>query len=292
MKKTLKYSILFVLIGLFSACSDDKFEDSIFDTTPPVRTAFDKWLTENYVKPYNIEVKYRLEDIETDMKYSLVPASLDKSKIMVQIIKYAWLEAYNEAANVEFTKAIAPKVIHLIGSPGYNNNGSYLQGTAEGGVMITLYDINGLTIPIDPAQVKYSYFHVMHHEFAHILHQKINYDPLFKTISDGDYVADEWVQSPYKDLAYALQRGFISPYAQTYPDEDFVETFSRYLIYTDAEWDYLMSAAGAQGAAIIGEKLDVVRKYLDSSWDIKLDVLKTAVQTRSDELPTLVFEQF
>lgn len=84
-----------------------------------------------------------------------------------------WLEAYDEATgNPNFLRQYIPKTIHFIGSPAYEDNGTMVLGTAEGGMKITLYNVND----INPDQIDINllndyYFQTMHHEFAHILHQ-------------------------------------------------------------------------------------------------------------------------
>ena len=71
MKKILLYALaIFLTGGMISSCSEDKLGDSIFDTNPPTRTEFDNWLLRNYVKEYNIDFKYRLEDIEACLLYT------------------------------------------------------------------------------------------------------------------------------------------------------------------------------------------------------------------------------
>ena len=92
MKKILLYTLaIFLTGGMISSCSEDKLGDSIFDTNPPARTEFDNWLLRNYVKEYNIDFKYRLEDIEANMSYNHIPAEVEKSKKLAKIIKYLWL---------------------------------------------------------------------------------------------------------------------------------------------------------------------------------------------------------
>ena len=71
------YIILLAFVASFAlmSCSDDDpSSDTIFPTTSPTRDAFDKWLLNNYTYPYNVDVKYKMEDIESDHKYTLVPA--------------------------------------------------------------------------------------------------------------------------------------------------------------------------------------------------------------------------
>lgn len=75
MKKYIKYLLLASLTLFTASCHEDEIEDtSIFDTNPPQRNAFDQWLMNNYIAPYNIDYKYKWEDIETNMSYDLSPA--------------------------------------------------------------------------------------------------------------------------------------------------------------------------------------------------------------------------
>lgn len=56
-------------------------------------------------------------------------------------------------------------MIHLIGSPAYDN-GKITLGTAEGGLKVTLYNINALNPnSVDVEMMNRWYFSTMHHEF-------------------------------------------------------------------------------------------------------------------------------
>ena len=153
----------------FFACQDDDLEDqSIFDASEKEKSEFDRWLLENYVNPYNIDFKYRMEHIESDYTHNLVPTDFWLSVKLAKIVKHCWLEAYDEVGGLDFTRACAPKVIHLIGSASWDK-GTYTLGTAEGGLKVTLYMGNWLDLTNVDRMNEY-YFKVMHHEFAHILH--------------------------------------------------------------------------------------------------------------------------
>jgi len=87
-----------------------------------------------------------MEDIYSDMKYHLVPADSAKSAKLAIIAKYLWFDAYAECVGSNFVKENVPRVIHLIGSAAYNSGeGTMVLGTAEGGLVITLYMVNRLT---------------------------------------------------------------------------------------------------------------------------------------------------
>jgi substrate import-associated zinc metallohydrolase lipoprotein len=286
MKKIYLFLLMIVAIN-FSACKEEKLGDSIFDTSAPERDAFDRWLVENYVYPYNIELKYRMEDIESEIDYELSPADLDKSKMLAVIVKYLWLESYDEVAGIEFTRKYVPKIIHLVGSPAYNINGSIVLGTAEGGLKVTLYMVNELVLNAD--LLNRYYFRTMHHEFAHILHQTKHYDPDFKRISDGYYIGDNWVN---QSDAAALREGFITPYGQSAVDEDFVEIIANFVTHNQAWWDAQLTTAGANGSSILNKKLELIKDYLQNSWNIDLYELRDVVQRRTGEISQLDFDKF
>ncbi|MBQ7420055.1 MAG: putative zinc-binding metallopeptidase [Prevotella sp.] len=280
-----KYIVaLSIVVSLFtlSSCSEDSLNsDSIFDVSDVQarQNDFDVWLKKNFTDPYNIRVIYRLEDMETDLEHTAAPADFVNSQKLAMIVKYAWLEVYDEVAGIDFTRTYAPKILHFIGSPLYEDNGTMILGTAEGGLKVTLNLINYLRIDRDFLNTYY--FHTMHHEFTHILHQTKNYDTDFERISEGEYVAGDWYL--YSDRE-ARQLGFIRNYAMNQPREDFADMLSMYIIHTPEEWDDLMTEAGTTGSAIISQKLEMIRDYMDSQWNIDLDELRDAVNRRMEDV--------
>lgn len=291
MKKNI-YAILLAFVASFAlmSCSDDEpSSESIFPTTSPKRDAFDKWLLENYTFPYNVEMKYKMEDIESDMKYHLVPADSAKTAKLSIIMKYLWFDAYNEVVGPDFIKENMPRTIHFIGSPAYNSEGTMVLGTAEGGLKITLYMVNSLddkTLKNYDTMNKY-YFHTLHHEFTHILNQKIPYDQSFKLITESGYVSGDWYTIPDKT---AHQAGFITPYAMVEPLEDFAEMLSGYVTKSQSEWNAILADAGTTGAASISAKLDIVRNYMQESWNVDIDQLRAAVLRRASTLSAVDLE--
>ena len=291
MKKNI-YAILLAFVASFAlmSCSDDDpSSESIFPTTSPKRDAFDKWLLENYTFPYNVEMKYKMEDIESDMKYHLVPADSAKTAKLSIIMKYLWFDAYNEVVGPDFIKENMPRTIHFIGSPAYNSEGTMVLGTAEGGLKITLYMVNSLddkTLKDYDTMNKY-YFHTLHHEFTHILNQKIPYDQSFKLITESGYVSGDWYTISDKT---AHQAGFVTPYAMVEPLEDFAEMLSGYVTMSQSEWNAILADAGTTGAASISAKLDIVRNYMQESWNVDIDQLRAAVLRRASTLSAVDLE--
>lgn len=283
-----------VVFVLFTSCAEDDLSStSVLKDNPQPKTAFDKWLDVHYVKPYNIQLKYRMEDAETDFTYTLAPADVNNSIKVAHIVLHIWLEAYDEVAGRDFTRRQVPKVLQFIGSPAMESDNRGMMGQAEGGMKITLFGINQLEI--SRSFLNSSFFQTMHHEFVHILAQNKDYDTDFQRISEGSYSPADWFAAGKTESGDALQKGFISLYARSEYNEDFAETLAFYLILTPQEWSDKMTTAdatateedikaGTNGSAIIGRKLAMIRSYMQTSWNIDIDELRTVIQRRMDEI--------
>ncbi len=269
-------------LASLSSCSENALDDTtvVKDSTRP-KTAFDQWLHRHYVETYNISLKYRLEDMETDFTYTLVPADLQNSVRLAHIVLHTWLQAYDEVAGIDFTRQLAPKLFQFVGSPAFETDNRFMMGQAEGGMKITLFDVNELKLT--RSFLNNSYFQSIHHEFTHILTQTKDYDTDFQKISEGRYEPASWYASG-KTESYALERGFISTYAMKEYNEDFAETLAFYLVYTPEEWQQKMTTAGTDGSAIIAQKLQMIRSYMQTTWNIDIDALRTIIQRRMDEI--------
>lgn len=286
MIKYIKYLSVMLAAFLLVSCGEEKLDPNsqILDSNVEMNE-FDEWLVDNYVTPYNIEFIYRMEYIESDMNYYLVPAQYEKSVQIAKLMIHLCLQAYDEVTgDKEFIRTYFPKMIHIIGSAAYRNNGTMVLGTAEGGLKITLYMINSLQL--DPDYLNQYYFHTMHHEFAHILHQTKPYSSDFEMISGTDYVKDTW-NDAFKNDADAQQHGFITPYAASEANEDFVELLSTYITNTPKFWSDMLKTAGKDGSAIIEQKFDIVYNYMKNTWGIDLNDLRDVILKRQGEIDQL-----
>lgn len=248
--KLLKYifpALLFAATSMgMTSCSDDDFTDTIFpegeDQLDPnsYTYKFDKWLNQNYLDVYNLDFRYKMEDVGADMNYNLVPAELDKAQDLALLSRYLWFDVYKEIAGPEFLKMYGPRIIHLIGSPAYNpQTGTILLGLAEGGIKVTLFRVNELDLT-DVESLNRYYFVTMHHEFSHILHQTKMYPKEFNLLSTGHYDATNW-GSRQEGVVNSL--GFVTPYASSETREDFAETVSHFIVMTDEQWAKMMETA-------------------------------------------------
>lgn len=285
--KKIKFLLLIVTASiLFWSCGEETLDSkSIFENEELVMTDFDNWLYSNYTVPYNIEFKYKFDDKESNTNYNLAPARLDKSVALAILVKHLWIDVYEELLGKEFLSKYSPRLFHLIGSPAYNSQGSIILGTAEGGLKVTLFNVNMLDVENpDIDMLNYWYFKTMHHEFAHILHQTKSYTTDFNLISATDYQSGSWVNIEDEE---ALQMGFVSPYGSSESQEDFVEVLAVYVTNSEEYWQSILETAGEEGADKIMQKFHIVEDYLKSSWDIDIYELREIVLRRSAEVETM-----
>ena len=302
----LKYLFLAAVSALAISCSEDDLDkESIFNSSSAMAQGqFDKWLQKNYVDNYNIQFKYRFEFKESDKDYNLSPADYDKGVALAKLTKYMWLESYEKVCGVDFIRTYCPKVMHLVGSPAYNEDGSIVLGTAEGGMKITLYNVNNLDLEnLNLYVLNQWYFHTMHHEFSHILHQTKNYPTEFNNVTKDSYQSTSWVN--LKDSVTAWKMGYITPYASMETQEDFVEILSTYITNPQSYWDYVLEKADPKfnatlqegyesyvtpttnGRELISQKLQIVRDWMKDSWGIDIDTLRAEVLYRSQHFKEL-----
>ena len=306
------FLVLMLIFGnllWFTSCRNDELDTNSIFIDPPFEGAdseaysflLDRWLSDNYLLPYNLQFRYRLEDVGSDMNYNLVPTSYEKSIDMAVLVKYLWFDVYGKVVSENFLKKYGPRIIHLIGSPEFNPaNGTIVLGVAEGGLKVTLTQCNALDVnDLDFANEQF--FKTMHHEFAHILHQKKGYPKEFNLLSPGFYEPFSWQERP-DEIAHSL--GFASRYGGSANQEDFVEIIANYIVKTDAQWAEILEQAskewqivldkngelvtlsdGVDGKALLLQKLTICKKWLHEAWDIDLDTLHEEVQRRQMAIP-------
>lgn len=303
-KKITSYLSIGLFVLLLSSCrGEDDFTGSIFvdpELEDPTSATyeFNNWLQENYLIPYNLEFLYKMQDVGSDLDYNLVPTSLEKSRKMAILIKYLWFDVYGKVVSEDFLKDYGPRIIHLIGSPAYNPTlGTIVLGTAEGGLKVTLYRCNELDLN-NVDMMNEFYFKTMHHEFAHILHQKRTYPKEYEVFSAGYYDPQAWQN---KTDSEAASLGFVSPYAGSQPREDFVEVIANYIVKSNAEWAAILELASKPGVnkegkivddplkgdELIAKKLAIATKWLKDSWGIEIQALRDEVQERQKHINEL-----
>lgn len=257
-----------MVITAFSSCrTEDDFTKSIFeipekDVDPNAATApFDQWLYDNFVVPYNVDIKYRFDLTASDLQFQLTPADYERSQLLAHFIRYLFYDVYTKFAGEDFMKQYGPRIFHFIGSSGYNaSTGTEVLGTASGGVKITLYMINQMKAcpKLDPTTnelenpyggkdidlLNEKYFETMHHEFSHILHQTKPYPVAFGQVTSGSYDPMTWNE---RDSVTTYQLGYVTNYASSATYEDFVETLATIITDTDRRWMHRLINACCKG---------------------------------------------
>ena len=265
------------------SCQQDNpdWEHSIIVVNKKDRTPFDDWLDTYFVHPYNIQFKYRYQMDESTLSYTSIPADYHAAIMMAHIVKFMCIDTYDEVAGIDFTRRYFPKMFFLMGEWEYKNNGTMILGTAESGRKIKLAGINYLPgYSRDPDQLNHYYLKTIHHEFTHILNQTKDFPVKFSQITPESYVTDSWNDT---DSDY-LRRGFISKYSQHSDREDFAEMMSMYITNSPERWESWLNTAGDSGRSFLESKLDIVRDYMDNSFGIDLDELRSVILRREGEL--------
>ena len=279
MRKQIKYILFSLLLVSTFSCTKEKLNTSIIDTGTPYLNETDQWVRTNFTTPYNIEILYKWNDGETTVGKNLIPPKEEFVIPLMKMLDSVWIQPYIKEGGIDFFKKLTPKQFLLIGSPSYNSDGSRTQGTAEGGRKIVLYAVDWYN-PKNKALLWEEYIHVIFHEFGHIMHQTINHDPEYKNIIPGYTAA--WTD--FTDTQ-AKEKGFITAYSLSGPDEDFVEIMSIFITSSPTDWDANLSTIqNATAKAAIQKKLEDVRKYMKSAWNIDIYSLRTTVNASIDRV--------
>jgi substrate import-associated zinc metallohydrolase lipoprotein len=284
--KKLRFSQL-IWLGLLSvilvtACNKNKdiLSTKVDGLGGPVftKTPLDNWLSENFTKPYNIEVKYRWDPYEVPLNKTLVPPQTDKIQPTMEAVKKIWIEPYEQEAGSNFIKKFCPKQYILVGSANWNTDGTIVLGTAEGGRKVVLYVVNYFDRKnIDGIK---EMLHTIHHEFGHILHQNILYPASYKQITPGDYTSN-WYNVSNEA---ALNLGFVTPYSMSSADEDFVEMIATMLVEGKAGFDAIVEkATEASAKAALRKKEQIVVDYFSKTYNINFRNLQTRTQAAITE---------
>jgi substrate import-associated zinc metallohydrolase lipoprotein len=256
----------------------------------------DNWVYTNLTKPFNISVKYKWDQFELELNKNLVPPREEKIIPVMEAVKKVWIDTYIAEAGEVFMKTYCPKFFVLCGSASWNTDGTITLGTAEGGRKIVLYVLNDFrtkSMPdyraSDSTGIK-QMFHTIEHEFGHILHQNVLYPDDYKRITPGFYTAN-W--NNVSDNA-ARRDGFVTAYAMSAPDEDFVEMISMMLTEGKAGFDKIVNSipAGtsqngitqADAKAKLRKKEAMVVAYYKDVWGMDFYRLQTRVRAAVDEL--------
>lgn len=120
-------ALFFVLMLLMNSCSKEEDLDpkSVLNDTKPSLTETDKYIQDNFVTPYNIEVKYYWDrNLAGDATYSY-PVEESKVMPMLEAIKALYIDLFMDSGlgMTEYFKKSTPLRIVLYGGENKNING-------------------------------------------------------------------------------------------------------------------------------------------------------------------------
>ena len=240
MKKIL---YLFLALAFLGCDNDDKLADESViigsgeesqNLTP--QNDLDKYLDENFAKPYNIQILYRFLEREISRIYTYTPTKYDKAIEFANIFNYLFIDPYVKLTSKTFMKEHSFNTLILIGEPAFNPTGTKLVGLATAGIKIHLTEINHLE-PNNIYWLNDNILATLYHENAHTWHQAKLYTTDYEKISASDYKNDRWVNEWNFSTKNYLRAGFITAYSSFDHDEDFVELLARYIVYYNATLD-------------------------------------------------------
>lgn len=289
-----KYKIFLVVLALavFASC---KKEDDLGDVSSIpglggdtwAATAIDVYIRDNFTTPFNVSAKYKWDQGELDFDKTLTPPREEKIVPVLSAIKKVWIDNYVAEAGKLFMQKYIPKFFVLVGSANWNIDGTITLGTAEGGRRIVLYVLNDFRIKGDPGYIPSDttnvkmMFHTIEHEFGHIMHQTVMYPEDFKRISVGDYTSN-W--NNVADSA-ANEKGFVSAYAQSAADEDFVEMISLMLVEGKAGYEaFLAGLKNDDARNKLRQKETIVVNYFKDVWGIDFYSLQSRTRNSINAL--------
>ena len=245
--------------------------------------SIDKWIYDSLTVPHNITNKYKWDQFELDLGFTVTPPKEELVVPLLSSIKKVWVAPYVAEAGTTFFNKYSPKTLVMLGSYQFLANGSILLGNAEGGAKVRLFGVNyfklkgmpGYNPATDSSFAKTFFYKTMHHEFAHILHQNILYPAEYKVISTGYYQYGNWI-----NVTDAVERrdGFITAYASSGFDDDFAEMISVMLTEGKSGFDKIVAAipAGssvngmpqATAQAALRRKESIIVAYYKNAWNV------------------------
>jgi substrate import-associated zinc metallohydrolase lipoprotein len=286
----MKYKVTYLLLAIFLIITGCYVEEELnvpVNQGPDVlRNELDIYINENFTKEYGMAIRYRFVDRYVSPTQRVTPPRLEVVMPMLDFIEEFWIDPYLSVENgEEFFRKHVPAEIVLLGGLIYNEDGTVTLGTADAGAQITFTDVN--SIDMDNRNWLLLQLQTVYHEFAHIVHQKYKLPNAFETISPQGYTsAGAWFTLTFQE---ALQRGFVSPYATSSPNEDFAEVIAYFLFdenfnenFIDAETDCNTQDCERrnEGRELIKQKLNSILAHYKKVTGVKLEDVREQVQSK------------
>lgn len=274
---------LLILSTALVSCKKEAALNVDLSKTNPVNSfpgATDIWLTANFLDPYNMEVLYKFDRFQAKIDKDLTPVREDQIQPVMEAVRDVWIQPYLTITGRPFLMPLIPKQVALVGSAEYNIDGSITLGTADAGRRINLFTVNNYDKTNVPNVEEM--LHTIHHEFTHILHQKIPVPPDFEKVAP-EYVGGAWI-SFTNTAAIAKSLGFITRYSRMNKDEDFAETSSFLLVQGQDAYDIYANSSVASADLRLRQKEQMVVDYFKGNYGIDFRALQAKVKEAKEKL--------
>lgn len=269
-----------------SCYSDESLNVPVSNPDINLETDLDLYIEDNFTQEYGMVIRYRFVDRFVQPFQRVTPPALEVVRPMLDFIEHFWIDPYLEIENgEEFFRGHVPAEIVFLGGLIFNDDGTVTLGTADAGAQITFTNVNAVD-PDDENWVELQ-LQTVYHEFAHTVHQRYKLPQAFETFSPDGYTSPgSWFNLRNEE---ALQRGFVSPYATSSPNEDFAETVAFYLFEADFEDIFLTDepdcteadcANRNEGRERIRQKVSSIEDHYLKFTGVNLAELRERVQSR------------
>lgn len=277
------------MIGLLvlTACyPEEELNVPVKDDDSRLNSELDAYIRENFTEEYGMAIRYRFVDNFVDQGQRVGPPSLENVRPMLDFIEEFWIDPYMGIPNGEkFFRDHVPAEIVLLGGLIFNPDGTVTLGIADAGAQITFTDVNSID-PDDDAW-RTLQLQTVYHEFAHTVHQRYKLPNAFETIAAGGYTGPgSWFVLTDDD---ALNRGFVSPYSTSSPNEDFAECVSFFLFDPDFNTNFMDLEPDCEtddcvtrneGRLRIAAKISAISDHYEKVTGVSLERLREAVQSK------------
>ncbi|MEM0938485.1 MAG: substrate import-associated zinc metallohydrolase lipoprotein [Bacteroidota bacterium] len=289
----IKNSSIYLLMLLLIACifilsrcyESENLDVPQADNEELIINELDAYIDENFTQKYGMAVRYKFVDNYLSVGQQTTPPRLESVRPMLDFIQEYWIDPYFEVENgEEFFENHVPAEVILFGGLIYQGS-TVLLGVADAGAKISLMDVNS----VDPDNQEWILFQLgtIYHEFAHVVHQRYKLPAGYETISPTGYTsAGSWFNISDQE---AIERGFVSPYGSSSPNEDYAELVSAYLYDPDFDENFTIDDENCGdadceslnvGKALIREKLAAIVDHYENVTGVNIEALRASTQAK------------
>lgn len=276
-------ALALIMLGCYPS---EELNVPVNDPDIDLSSDLDEYIDVNFTQKYGMAIRYKFVDNYVQPGQRVSPPRLEVVRPMLDFIEEYWINPYKEVENGnKFFRNHVPAEIIFLGGLIFNNDGTVTLGTADAGAQITFTNVNA--IDVNDEDWRTLQLQTVYHEFAHTVHQRYKLPNAFETIAPEGYTGPgSWFVLNDEE---ALQRGFVSPYSTSSPNEDFAETVSFYLFDPDFQDNFITQEPNCEtdecvsrneGKQKIADKLSLIIDHYDNVTGVKLEDLRNAIQSR------------